>query len=103
MVCIYNTIASLYDLVGLWVAAQRARLIAGYHTRLVAAGVTAHSLAQLRNDVDVTVLWMLHRMILTAAVFEGSGYGEVDLSDLWLAKIRALLPGSPPVLGDVSA
>jgi len=42
-------------------------------------------------------------MILTAAVFEGSGYGEVDLSDLWLAKIRALLPGSPPVLGDVSA
>jgi len=85
------------------VAAQRDRLIAGYHTRLVAAGVTDHSLAQLRNDVDVTVLWMLHRMILTAAVFEGSGYGEVDLSDLWLAKIRALLPGSPPVLGDVSA
>lgn len=41
-------------------------------------------------------------MLLADAVFEGEGYGEDDLSTLWLRKIVTQLPEEPPVIGQVA-
>jgi hypothetical protein len=77
------------------------RLCADYHHHLVAAGVDDHSWAQFRNDVDLVLVYLLHRMLLADAVFEGEGYGEDDMSTLWLRKLVAQLPEEPPVIGEV--
>lgn len=78
------------------------RLCADYHHHLVAAGVGDHSWAQFRNDVDLVLVYLLHRMLLADAVFEGEGYGEGDMSTLWLRKLVAQLPEEPPVIGQVT-
>tara|TARA_Y100000310_G_scaffold13566_1_gene13832 strand:- start:4910 stop:6148 length:1239 start_codon:yes stop_codon:yes gene_type:complete len=77
------------------------RLSADYHARLVAAGVTDHPLEQFHNDVDLCLCVQIHRMILTAAIFVGEGYGDATLAELWMQKIIDQLPEEFPVVGQV--
>jgi hypothetical protein len=77
------------------------RLCGAYHADLVTAGVTDHSLEQFRNDVDLVLVLMLHRMMIADAVFEGEGYDGEHLASIWLKKITSQLPEELPVIGQV--
>jgi hypothetical protein len=78
------------------------RLCASYHTNLVAAGVVSHSLEQFLNDIDLCLGIQIHRMILTAAIFVGEGYGDGTLAELWMRKVIDQLPEELPVVGEVA-
>jgi aminoglycoside/choline kinase family phosphotransferase len=78
------------------------RLCASYHTNLVAAGVASHSLEQFLNDIDLCLGIQIHRMILTAAIFVGEGYGDGTLAELWMRKVIDQLPEELPVVGEVA-
>ena len=78
------------------------RLCANYHANLVAAGVASHSLEQFLNDIDLCLGIQIHRMILTAAIFVGEGYGDGTLAELWMRKVIDQLPEELPVVGEVA-
>jgi len=73
-----------------------------YHAALVDHGVNDYPAEILRSDIDISLCFLAHRQVLTAAVMEG-GYDTADgdtaaLGDLWMRKIIDLLPDRPPSL-----